>query len=60
MRLGHWAESNLVVLYLPFFGAKICRACGLKWKMEFPLTLMVKVVEEIIDVGRSQSSFFST
>lgn len=52
VRLGQWAESNLVILYL--FFAEIC---AIRLKMEFLLTLIIKVIEEIINLGRSQSSF---
>lgn len=31
--------------------------CALRLKMEFPLTLFIKVIEEIINVGGPQSSF---
>lgn len=59
MRLGQWAESYLIVLYLTFsFLDKNLYAFRLK--LEFPLTLMMKVIEEVIHVGRCQSCFFTT
>lgn len=51
-------QFNSTVLAF-FFGQKFVD-CVLKWRMEFPLMLIIKVIEEIIDVSRSQSSFVTT